>query len=178
MKSKQRLLRHPGLAPLWRSIEREQRQQQVAAVGVVLGGLLLVGFTLGRGFFWPFVGALIATAGLYWLLKIVSEQPLAALREQLRDYPETIVWVYGLLTERMPFGLKILNSATLYLIDGEGEAQAFDLPAKELKLVTKTLNRLLPHAEFGYTKERELKYRGELTRFRGWKNNDNDQFLG
>ena len=37
----------------------------------------------------------------------------------------------------------------------------------ELKLVTKTLNRVIPHAEFGYSPEREMKYRGEVTNFKG-----------
>ena len=47
-----------------------------------------------------------------------------------------------------------------------GTVHDFSLPADKLLLVTKTLNRLLPHAEFGYTEERELRYRGELTRFK------------
>ncbi len=166
MESPARILRHPGLGPLWDSLEREHRTKQVTALILVAAGLFLCFLTLRTSATGPFVGSLVACLGMYWLFRLLRVQPVAAWREELRTHPERFVWVYGLVTERMPFGLNLMRSATLYLIEANGTVHDFSLPARQLLLVTKTLNRLLPHAEFGYTEERELRYRGELTRFK------------
>ena len=166
MQSTERLLRHPGLVPLWESMEREHRSKQLVALALVVGGLSAALLGLRYSAVLPFAGSLAATLGVYWLVRLLGNQPAAAWREDLREHPERIVWVYSLLTERMPFGLKLMRSGTLYLVENNGEVHDFSLGADQLLLVTKTLNRLLPHAEFGYTEERELRYRGELTRFK------------
>jgi len=166
MSDPERIIRHPGLLPLWKSIESEHRAQQLVALTLVVGGLLISLLGLQYSVVLPFGGALVATLGIYWLYRLLGNQPAAAWRQDLREQPERYVWVYGLMTERMPFGLNLMRSATLYLVEPDGTVHDFSLPPDKLLLVTKTLNRLLPHAEFGYTEERELKYRGELTRFK------------
>jgi len=168
MPNDSRILTHPGLQPLWDSMKRDRRQQQFAAVGLMMLALFLIviGVT-SRYFVWALAGGAGATAALWWLFKLLTEQPLAFWRKHLREEPESIVWVYGLITERMPFGFKTTASATLHLVEDDGEIHAFGLQPDELRLVTKTLNRVLPHAEFGYSPEREMKYRGEVTNFKG-----------
>ncbi len=160
------MLRHPGLVPLWKSLEREHRAKQLSALVLVVLGLTLCLSTIRTSASLPFAGSLLACLGLYWIFRLLRERPAAAWREKLRTSPARIVWVYGLITERMPFGLNLMRSATLYLVEADGKVHDFSLPSGQLLLVTKTLNRLLPHAEFGYTEERELRYRGELTRFK------------
>lgn len=161
------ILKHPGLTPLWESMERTRTQQQVTAVVLMIAGLVLaVVGVVGRNLWFPFAGGGIATAALYWLYRILTDQPIAYWRRELRDNPDDIVWVYGMVTERMPFGFRLGAMATLHLMDRDGGMHAFGLKPKELKLVTKTLNRVLPHADFGYSPEREMKYRGEVTNFR------------
>lgn len=161
------ILKHPGLDPLWESMERTRRQQQFVALGLMIGGLAtaVVG-VVGRSLWMPFLGGLLATGGLYWLYRILSDQPIAYWRRLLREEPTDIVWVYSMVTERMPFGFRLTSMATIHLVDREGQVHCFGLKPEELKLVSKTLNRVLPHAEFGYTPERELKFRGEVTDFR------------
>ena len=154
-------------------MEREHRHKQLTAVAVLAVALAVSLFSLRVGTVLPFAGAVVATLSLYWLVRLLSEQPAAAWREDLREHPERIVWVYSMVTERMPFGLNLMRSATLYLVDDRGEAHDFSLPPDRLLLVTKTLNRLLPHAEFGYTEEREQRHRGTVTRY----NNRYGQFL-
>ena len=166
MESTERILRHPGLVPLWKSLEREHLAKQVTALVLVVLGLSVCFFTVRTSAVLPFAGSLLACLGLYWLFRLLGERPAAAWQEQLRNAPERYVWVYGLVTERMPFGLNLMRSATLYLVEADGKVHDFSLPAGQLLLVTKTLNRLLPHAEFGYTEERELRYRGELNRLK------------
>ena len=165
-----RILTHPGLAPLWESMERTRRQQQFTAVGLMILGLGTSVFgVVSRSIYLPFVGGAMATGALYWLYRILSDQPISYWRRELRDHPTDIVWVYGLVTERMPFGFKMATLGTLHFVDREGDIYCFGMKPKDLKLVTKTLNRVLPHAEFGYSAERELQYRGEVTDFTGRK---------
>jgi hypothetical protein len=149
-------------------MDRDRRQQQYTAVGMMILSLFLVivGVT-SRYVGWALLGGIMATGALWWLFKILTEQPLAFWRRELRDRPESIVWVFGMVMERMPFGFKTTTVGTLYLVDKAGECHTFGLKPEELKLVTKTLNRVLPDAEFGYTPEREMKHRGEITNFKG-----------
>ncbi|WP_273446007.1 hypothetical protein [Neolewinella agarilytica] len=166
--SNPRILKHPGLQPLWESLERERRQQQVVAIGLMIGGILLaIGSVVMRATWLPLVGGALSVAALWWLYRLLTVQPIVSFRRRLRDQPESIVWVYSLITERMPFGFKTTTNATLYMVDREGDIHAFDLKPDEVKLVTKTLNRALPAAEFGYSPEREMAYRGEITDFSG-----------
>ena len=131
---------------------------------MIAGGLLACVFTIPYAPWWPFLASLAATLGAFWLVRTLGRQPVLRWRERLREQPDSFVWVYATVTERMPFGLQFSRSGVLYLFDAAGEEHSFGLPAKQLLLVTKTLNRLLPKAEFGYTPERELKYRGEISR--------------
>ncbi|MEL6275088.1 MAG: hypothetical protein AAFU03_08300, partial [Bacteroidota bacterium] len=55
---------------------------------------------------------------------------------------------------------------SIYFLLKSGNEIIVSLPEPKLKLVMKTLNRVLPSTEFGYTEERELKYRGRVTRHR------------
>ena len=160
------ILRHPGLAPLWTAMERTRRQQQGTALVLMVFGLVVVAYGIVDKQIWPpLAGGVIASAALFWFYRVLTVQPLARWRRQLRDDPASIVWVYGMVTERMPFGFRLSSMATLHLVDREGDMHCFGLKPEELKLVTKTLNRVCPSAEFGYTKERELMYRGEVTDF-------------
>lgn len=148
-------------------MERTRRQQQTTAVGLMIVGLASSVYGVASRSIWlPFIGGVAATAALYWFYRLLSDQPIVYWRRHLRDQPEDIVWVYGMVTERMPFGFRIAAMATLHLVDRAGEMHCFGLKPDELKLVTKTFNRVLPHAEFGYSPEREMKYRGEVTDFR------------
>ena len=159
-----RILTHPGLEPLWASIRREHAQQQLTAALLMLGGagLTLFGFTRGWAGYWTLGGLFLFFGGVYWTFQLLGRQPLTYWREVLHERPGEIRWVYSQVTERAPFGLNLLRQGILYLVDDRGEFNAFSLRANDLKLVTKTLNRVLPEAEFGYTEERELRYRGEV----------------
>ena len=131
-------------------------------------GAIVIG-VVSRHLWWALVGGALATGALYWLYHLLTNQPISHWRRRFRDDPENIVWVYGMVTERMPFGFKMATLGTLHLVDRDGGMHCFGLKPKELKLVTKTLNRVLPHAEFGYSEDRELRFRGEVTDFTGRK---------
>ncbi|MBV6653640.1 MAG: hypothetical protein KI786_07790, partial [Mameliella sp.] len=50
---------------------------------------------------------------------------------------------------------QLLRNGTLYLKLRDGDDVSVSLSADDLKVVSRYLNRLLPHATFGYTKDRE-----------------------
>lgn len=76
----------------------------------------------------------------------------------LRHQPRRIVWIYGIVTEHFPFGLSIIQSAVLYIKLIDGDELTVSVSPRKMKMVLKTLGRLLPHATQGYTKDLEQRY--------------------
>lgn len=85
----------------------------------------------------------------------IEHSPLVYL---LLNEPEQIVWVYSVMTQRMPFGLEWSKNGIMYFKLLDGDEITVTLAAGDLRLVSKFLNRLLPHASFGYSKEKEKMY--------------------
>lgn len=164
--------RHPGLNPLWKGLKKEWQQQQIAALSLLLLGIVVFPFTAIQSRWWlALVGATAAIGGLYWFLELRRREPVRELYELFEKKPDQIRWVYAVVTERHPFGLSFSSSTYIYMLEGDGSEYCVAIPRGKIKLVSKTLNRVLPHAEFGYTEERDLHYRGEITgqkRFSWW----------
>lgn len=158
--SRERLYQHPSMSLLRRAIWRELRSKLLASAA-----LLLFGCTLCTAFFsanipLTVIGLVCAVLGLrhtaYFLANLrVERTPLMQL---IKHQPGQIVWVYSVVTEWLPFGLQAGRNATLYIKLLDGDEITLALPQKHLKLVSHLLNRLLPHASFGYTKDREQWY--------------------
>ncbi len=66
-----------------------------------------------------------------------------------------VVWVYHVKTQVMPYGFHIWERGTIYFKLIDGREITLDLPATKQKMVSKFLNRVLPHASFGYSEERQ-----------------------
>lgn len=151
------LYQHPGVLILKRALKKEIRLQFLASMALAMLGFTLLYFLYQKNAILAIIGLIITVFGFRFALKItknweVEDHPLI---RTLMDQPRQIVWVYSLLTERMPFGFQFSKSGTLYFKLVDGNEFSVGLSAKKLKLVTKTLNRLLPHASFGYSVQRE-----------------------
>ncbi|MEM7572012.1 MAG: hypothetical protein AAF433_03885 [Bacteroidota bacterium] len=168
------ILKHPGLEPLWAAIHRDWRKQQFCAAILLLLGVAAVANLWRAGQAAPMLatvakstmiiaglGTLAICGALYWLFRLLMRQPDWLWYEILKDSPEEVVWVYTLVTQRLPFGLAFSHSSLLCLVLQDGEQLSISIPTQQLKLVSKTLNRVLPNAEFGYSKERAEQYLGE-----------------
>lgn len=161
------ILSHPGLQPLWDGLQAEWRQQQITAVGLLLVGIGMMVVAQQRSSpIWFGSGSGCILFALIWLFRLAERKPVSEVYHLLLEEAEDVAWVYGEVTERLPFGLRFSKMATLYLIMKDGEEISVGLAPDKMKLVTKTLNRVLPSAEFGYSAEREMKYRGEVLRRR------------
>lgn len=126
------------------------------------GGVLLAGGTaFGYVFFekrnlLATFGLAAALAGLK-LLWDVLRRPTPEdehLWQLLNHQPRQIVWVYTMTTQTMPFGFYLWERGTMYFKLLDGSEISLSLPARKLKMVSKFLNRLLPHASFGYSEDR------------------------
>lgn len=160
MHSAQRpILRHPGLKPLWRAVRREWRLKVGCFSLLALSGAATM-------LWWRTTSLLLFGLGLslvLWggfllhrvLLRPADEQRLVAL---LKYQPDTIVWVYSLVIERLPFGFQFFPSCTMYFKLADGDELSVGLPRQKVKMVSRVLNRVLPHATFGYTPEREAQF--------------------
>lgn len=157
---------------MWSGLQSEWQQQQLAALGLLIIGVGLLAYTMLEHHHWyGLTGSLAASGAIYWLLRLSQRKPVSELYHVFKEHPEQIRWVYAVITERHPFGFKFSSSAIIYLVEEDGYEYSVSIPRTKAKLVSKTLNRVLPHAEFGYTEERDLKYRGEITgqkRFSWW----------
>lgn len=76
----------------------------------------------------------------------------------LFNEPKSIVWVYSIVTVRLPFGIQFARKGTMYFKLDDNDEITIRLYEKDIPQVAKYLNKQLPHATFGYTQEREQWY--------------------
>lgn len=114
------------------------------------------------------LGVFLAVIGVRFGVSAVkiwrsAQHPLWRL---LHRQPQRIVWVYSVSKDLMPFGLYIFSRGILYFQLDDGRSLDLSVPAKQLKLISRTLNRLLPEASFGYSVERRQLFAMDPTRLR------------
>ena len=159
MKNPRRFLRHPGLNPLWAAIEKEWWWQLATFVGLFFAGIVLGRWGWNQSAIVTGLGAVAVVSSFTLLAKHLRQRPaIHPLRILLHQHPQAIVWVYTVRTQRMPFGIELLSGGTIYFFLADGEELSIGLPDDQLKLVSHTLSRLLPHATFGYSPEKARRY--------------------
>ena len=148
-------------------MQRIKKAEKREIVLVLLGSMifLIIGIVLllmfyNRSIILSIIGlsAIILGAKLiYSRFSMIStgEMPLMTI---LLKEPQKVVWVYSVVTQRMPFGFQVNQTGTMYFKLIDGNEITLTLPALELKPISEMLNYHLPHATFGYTKEREQWY--------------------
>lgn len=156
-----RLFRHPAIGVLHHALRREQRQQLLASLLLSIGGLALTGWAFTQSTLLVILGLGVLMISLR--LVFVTGRELRRQEHRalwlLRHHPEQIVWVYSIVTERLPFGVQFLRNGTLYFKLANGDDFSVAMPANQLKMISRYLNRLLPHATFGYSPWRADQYR-------------------
>lgn len=95
---------------------------------------------------------LFANVIRYWK---VNRMPLMFL---LNNKPTAIVWVYSVVTVRLPFGVQWARKGTMYFKLEDGDDITIRLLENDIPRVAKYLNKRLPHATFGYSDERAQWY--------------------
>lgn len=157
MLSREDLLQHPSIRLLRRAIRRERRLEVASSLLLLAFGLVFTYFSFGGHIILSLFGLICAVLGIRFTFALLREQRPEGSRLMylLEHNPRHIVWVYSVLTERLPFGLQFGSSCTMYFKLIDGDDVSVGLSAKNQRRVSRVLNRLLPHATFGYTRDRE-----------------------
>lgn len=142
-------------------IKSAERRENIlillASMTMIIIGTVIVWNFLEENIFVIIIGFSINILGIYYAFKRIAvlandEYPITTL---LLKQPRKVVWVYSIVTQRMPFGFVINHSGTMYFKLIDGSEMTLSLPAEELKSISEMLNYHLPHATFGYSKEKE-----------------------
>ena len=146
---------------LYLAVRRELQLQFLAAVGLFTFGILLMLRSFYQSPVLTIAGLLMVVLGLRFIYRSLQIWKVENYRlfYLMKNQPRQIVWIYSMVTQRMPFGLQFNNSGTLYFKLIDGDEITVSLSSKHLKLVTKTLSRLLPHASFGYSPDKAQWYK-------------------
>lgn len=145
---------------LQQALRREQRLKLLASLGLLLSGAALSLLFFHRSVIVGIAGLILLVLGIKFVFQFAARQGVTDTRlmKLLNDHPREIVWVYSVVTERLPFGFEFSKSGILYFKLADGDEVSVSLSADDLKLVSRFLNRVLPHATFGYTEDREQWY--------------------
>lgn len=159
---------HPAMKLLRRSVRKEWALKLIFA-------FLFAG--IGNWFGWYFFkrGNVLAAFGLasvllgVWLLWSALRRPSSdshPLFYLMKKKPEKIVWVYSENIQSMPFGFHLWDTGMMHFKLSDGGEITVSLPAEKLKMVSKFLNRILPHASFGYSEEKRQQFETDPTLLR------------
>lgn len=72
---------------------------------------------------------------------------------------QSIVWVYYMKVETMPYGIRIMDMTTLFFMLDNGEKHTLRANEKRILKIMNSLRDALPHATFGYSTQKEQLYR-------------------
>lgn len=145
---------------LYRAIRRERNIKLIIALSLMFIGVMLPYFYFQKNKFIWSIGLAALAIGI-WLMFSIIRTPQAVderLWFLLNKETKKIVWVFSISTQRMPFGFHLWDAGTMYFKLVDGDELTINVPTKKLKMVSKFLNRLLPHASFGFTEERQAQF--------------------
>ncbi len=141
-------------------MRREWRLKLLASCALLALGLIFCSLAFEANILLAIFGLILSVLGIrfVYLLLFSGRTENVRLMHLLENQPRQIVWVYSVVTERLPFGLQFSSNSTLYFKLMDRDEITVSLPARDLKPVARALNKFLPHASFGYTKDREQWY--------------------
>lgn len=149
-----------GMLLLEKAIRRERMWQFVTALSLLLLGVALMFGFYNSSYILLVVGIICIGIGarFTFLLSTYKSVEQTKLFQLLRREPDKIVWVYSVVTERLPFGFNVSKNGIMYFKLINKDEISVSIPSKHLKTISEALNHLLPHATFGYTQDREQWY--------------------
>lgn len=140
-----------------RCIRRKIRSKVfLSAMPLVLGTVLFF-YCRQLGTVLSILSLLLVLTSIYLTRKTLKSNRLEnhPLWELLLQRPLQIVWIHTVRTQLMPFGFYLWETGQMYFKLVDGKEISIVLPAKKLRMVSRFLNKMLPHATFGYSPENE-----------------------
>ena len=151
---------HPGMKLLRGALQKERNTKLIFALVLMVGGVTIPYVYFRTNSLAMVAGLIAILVGMRLMYEVIRTPKTADMRllQLLKNNPRKIVWVYSVTTQTMPFGFHLWDTGVMYFKLLEGDELTVHLPVKKLKMVSKFLNRLLPHASFGYSDERMAQY--------------------
>lgn len=141
------------------AIKKELRLKRIFSLLLCLLGLLFMMLFASKSWLLSGLGVLAFVSGglltFNFLKQNAEDNPLINL---LRDRPEDIVWVYSVVTQRMPFGFRLIENAVFYFKLIDRTDLTLGVPQNQIPTISAYLNKKLPHATFGYSDDRAQWY--------------------
>jgi hypothetical protein len=175
--NRETLYRHPAMRNLRNAILRELRMQFAMSLLLLAFGSGLCVLTFKFSVVFSIIGLGLSMVGGKLVVDTTTNLRIDnhLLLNYLRYQPQHIVWVYSVITDRVPFGIHLFRTGTLHFKLDDGSDYSVGMQASKLKLVSKFLMRLLPHATFGYTVDREYTFRVSPERLRKAQESEDDR---
>lgn len=138
-----------------KSLKRERNQKLIVGVLALLSGIGLASRFPFKPNEW-FLGILtlaFLVVGILIIVKLIRNWELEKMEliRLLKYEPTEIVWVYSIQTSRLPFGIQLQHDCTMYFKLMNRDFIEIKLPKSKIKMVSAELNKVLPHATFGYS---------------------------
>jgi len=155
MNSQKKYQLHPAMQLLYKAIQRERNTKLVLAMALMVAGTISPYLYFQENNFMTAAGLVALLIGLRLMFSVIrsSQTDGGQLWALICDKPGQIVWVYSITTQNMPFGFHLWDVGTMYFKMLDGNEISINLPVKKLRMVSKFLNRRLPHASFGYSSQ-------------------------
>ncbi len=140
-----------------KALKREIFLQYLASAALLVFGMLLTLFTFQVNAVFVLIGIVLMVLGIKLANDAIQNRDVdnSRLMQLLLKSPRQIVWVYSVVTLRMPYGLVFSRNATIHFKLVDGNELKLSMPQQDSKEVLKMLNFYLPHATFGYSADRE-----------------------
>lgn len=145
---------------LHNAIQKERNTKLVFALSLMFCGVVVPYVYFQRNSFITSVGLVAMILGIKLMFEVIRKPRTEdeMLWTLLCEKPKEIVWIYSVTTQTMPFGFYLWDAGTMYFKLLDGDELSVSLPVKKMKMVSKFLNRLLPHASFGYSDEKREQF--------------------
>lgn len=138
-----------------KSLRRERNQKLIVGVAVLAFGVGLASCFPFEPHEWflVFLTLALLVVGILIIVKLIRNWELeeVGLLRLLKYEPMEIVWVYAVQTSRLPFGIQLQEECTMYFKLMNRDFIEIKLPKSKIKMVSESLNLILPHATFGYS---------------------------
>lgn len=151
-----------SFALISKSLQRERHQKLIVGILTLIFAAWLTTYFPLEKHQW-ILGILLAIAlvsGVLIIYNVIRNWQIEKMQLilLLKYEPQEIVWIYHLETQRLPFGIQFQYDCTLYIKLMNRDFVELRLPKGKIKMVSETLNSLLPHVTFGHSPEKAQWY--------------------
>lgn len=154
------LLRHPAYFEVEKALKREVWELVGIGIFFFVSGFALILLSPIYHYALLIIGILLLSPAIYLFLKAIQNWDIqqSEVIDCLQNQTKKIVWVYPFVTQVTPFGISLFDRCYIIMKTTDGQEYSFKIPVRKKKLLISWTKRLMPHAQFGFSKERETLY--------------------